>query len=138
MRRLGAIAVCLFLAACGGEEERGAASSCLGSRPDAPLAAVDGLLSPVRPEVESVDGTPDRLRVRGFVSMSSGAFLDAVRGREGWRVVFSENEADEAELLFDDGRHSNFWRVRDACVGGSTFEAAVAPGRTSLGPGDLG
>lgn len=135
------IVAALALAGCGGDgdEEPVASDACASARPGDPRDMVDGLLSPIDDTVVgTVGGQPDRLQVSGFVAAEPAEFLTAVRSQKDFSVVFAEKEADEAEMLFGDGDHSNFWRVREACEGGSTFEAAVAPGSTPLSRGDLG
>jgi len=65
--------------------------------------------------------------VSGYVELAPSELEASLRAHRGVRVLFSEDEGFEAEVLVTDGHHRNFWKVLRRCDGGSAFTATIAP-----------
>lgn len=104
---------------------------CEGIAPAKPASPVAGLLLPrarvVPAPVPRSRGDGQITFASGYVEVSPDHLLRAFERRPGIRVLLSESEGFEAEVLVSDGRHRNFWKVLRRCNGGSSFSATIAP-----------
>jgi hypothetical protein len=104
-------------------------ADCRASVPQNGLAAPASLLNPPGPvAVASVAGEGGISRVRGYVAMEPGPFLEAFKRRGDVTFLGGENEGFEAEITVQGGSTHVFWRLKKVCDAGSTFVAVVSEG----------
>ena len=117
-----------LLTACGDE----------AAEPDVPAACRDAVpknlvdvpaeaLAP--PGVELLVGRVQRdaaVVASGFIAMLPSTFQQRAMSA-GFEVIWSESEADESETIYTDGDRRVFWKVVDACPGGSSFVVQSLP-----------
>jgi hypothetical protein len=106
------------------------AADCKAHVPRDAVGAPASLLHPparvaVRPPAASGGAIT---RIRGYVDMEPGPFLDAWRARPDVTVTDGENEGFEAEIHLQAPGSQVFWQVKKVCDTGSTFTAIVTRG----------
>jgi hypothetical protein len=80
---------------------------------------------PGKVAVAGVTGSGGISRVRGYVAMEPGPFLEAFKQRGDVRFLDGENEGFDAELTVQGGSTQVFWKLKKVCDTGSTFTAIV-------------
>ena len=135
-----------LLAGCGGESARPAASpppagsaaspppagaavprGCEKAKPETVITEpIAGLVAPLTPvQFEAAEKTGSAIRARGFVALEPGAFVAEFRARTDVQLLFSENEGFDAEVLVAAGATQTFYKLTQACDGGSEVVAVV-------------
>lgn len=143
LRPVAAVVAGLLLASCGGGAQprpsgrpATAASPTVGvlaafpecqSPPAAVETEVEGLTLPEGSVVTKVTPQKPLVNVNAYVPMTPVDFENSFQGLDGVRVLFSENEIFEAELLISNGAHRNFYKATATCRRGSDVLAVVAP-----------
>ena len=142
-RPLAAVAACVLLTSCAGGAQpappaapAGGASPTAGvlealpacpSPPAAVATDVEGLTLPPGSVVTGVTPQKPLVNVDAFVPLTPIDFESSFRGLEGVKILFTENEIFEAELLISNGKYRNFYKATASCNRGSTVLAVVAP-----------
>jgi hypothetical protein len=102
--------------------------------PQPQIATPRGLIVPrdVRVIAGSRRKRPDDPRitvVEGYVERVPSQLVKAFQGQKGVKILFTEDEEFEAELLVSDGKHRAFWKVVRACLAASRFTALFSTER---------
>lgn len=123
-------ALAAIVAGCGSAAQRSAAvpAGCEGVAPRTAQALPRELprpaVEPMASEARSADG---QSIVQGFVARLPGQAIAEIARRPGMRVLFREDEGNDAELTVTDGRSRTAYKLVKACQAGSRFTAVIVP-----------
>lgn len=153
VRTAPVLAVALVLCACGSGDTKPVAAAptpeptptaaggpvplgCEHAVPATQVATPKGLVRPddLRVIVASTSKRPDDPRitvVEGYVEKVPSALMKSFTGAKDLRVIFSEDEEFEAEVLVSDGRYRAFWKVVRTCLAASRFTALYSSERSA-------
>ena len=140
-------AAVLAAAGCGGDDDAAPpaatpepAPATVVRAPDVPADCREHVPRPAQPPPPELLQPPGELavrprsgegaitRLRGYVAMEPGAFLEAWRARPDVTLIFGENEGFESEVHLQAGASQVFWQLKKVCDSGSTFTAIVTTG----------
>ena len=134
MPRLAAI-LFLLLAACGGDAPPAVPDAAAPlealpdcSEPPAPIAeAPEGFIAPEGVVIQAVVPQKPLTNVTAYIAATPGKVRQEYEKLDGVKVLISEDEVFEAELLVSDGDHRTYAKVTAVCREGSNMLAVVAP-----------
>lgn len=114
-------------ASASGAPELSALAACQAPPAPAADAEVEGLSLPDGAVVTKVTPQKPLITVNAYVPMTPAAFESSFQDLDGVKILFSENEIYEAEMLISNGAFRNFHKATATCRNGSTVMAVVAP-----------
>ena len=142
--RLAGLFAALLLASCSGDTAPTQTSttaaavpaedpSILAALPECPTPPaasetdVEGLSLPPGSVVTKVTPQKPLVNVNAYVPLTPAVFEASFKTMDGVKILFSENEIYEAEMLISNGKHRNFHKATASCQRGSMVLSVVAP-----------
>jgi len=120
------------LAACGDDDDEAAASkvprgcekAASGTPQELPAELPRPAVDPIA--LQSRSGGEQSI-VEGFVARTPSQAIADIEHRPGLKVLFREDEGNDAELTVTDGRTRTAYKLVKACSAGSRFTAVMVP-----------